>query len=88
MAAFSRPQYGILAIDAGSSSIKFALFEAQPPLLRLMEGQVERIGLPRSSADYVRQAMRDKLIEHEQYITEHDEDLPGIRNWIWPGAWR
>jgi acetate kinase len=88
MAAFSRPQYGILAINAGSSSIKFALFEAQPPLLRLMEGQVERIGLPGSRADYVRQAMRDKLIEHKQYITEHGEDLPGIRKRIWPGARR
>jgi acetate kinase len=37
---------GILAINAGSSSIKLALFEAKPPLRRLMEGQVERIGLP------------------------------------------
>lgn len=46
MAAFSQPHSGILAINAGSSSIKFALFEAKPQLLRLMEGQVERIGLP------------------------------------------
>ena len=46
MAVFSQPHSSILAINAGSSSIKFALFDTQPPLRRLMEGQVERIGLP------------------------------------------
>jgi len=46
MAVFSQPHATILAINAGSSSIKCALFEAKPQLLRLMEGQVERIGLP------------------------------------------
>ena len=46
MEAFSQLHSGILAINAGSSSIKFALFEAKPQLRRLMDGQVERIGLP------------------------------------------
>lgn len=46
MAVLSQPHSGILAINAGSSSIKFVLFEAKPQLLRLIEGQVERIGLP------------------------------------------
>ncbi|HEX7765834.1 MAG TPA: acetate/propionate family kinase, partial [Nitrospira sp.] len=48
MAVLSQPHSGILAINAGSSSIKFALFEAKPQLRRLIEGQVERIGLPGS----------------------------------------
>lgn len=46
MSSSPQPGHGILAINAGSSSIKLALFEAKPQLLRLMEGQVERIGLP------------------------------------------
>lgn len=49
---------------------------------------IDRVPLHGSRADYVRQAMRDKLIEHKQYITEHGEDLPEIRNWIWEGARR
>jgi xylulose-5-phosphate/fructose-6-phosphate phosphoketolase len=49
---------------------------------------LDRVPLRGSRADYVRQAMRDKLIEHKQYITEHGEDLPEIRKWTWPGARR
>ena len=36
----------ILTINGGSSSIKFALFEAGDPLRRIIEGAIDRIGLP------------------------------------------
>jgi acetate kinase len=36
----------ILTVNGGSSSIKFALFEAGDPLRRILEGEIERIGLP------------------------------------------
>jgi acetate kinase len=36
----------ILTINGGSSSIKFAVFEAGDPLVRIMDGGVDRIGLP------------------------------------------
>lgn len=35
----------ILTINAGSSSIKFALFESNDSLKRILEGKIERIGL-------------------------------------------
>ncbi len=35
----------ILTINGGSSSVKFALFEAGDPLRRILEGGIERIGL-------------------------------------------
>ena len=38
----------ILTIDGGSSSIKFALFEAGS-LERILEGAIERIGLPQAT---------------------------------------
>ena len=39
----------ILTINGGSSSIKFALFEAGDSLRRNLEGVIERIGLPEAS---------------------------------------
>jgi len=36
----------VLTINGGSSSIKFALFEADPMLRRILVGRIERIGLP------------------------------------------
>ena len=42
--------------------------------------RVPRLG---TRAAYAKQAIRDKLIEHQQYIAEHGEDMPEIRNWRW-----
>jgi xylulose-5-phosphate/fructose-6-phosphate phosphoketolase len=35
---------------------------------------------------YLKQAMRDKLIEHKHYIDQHGQDLPDICNWKWGAA--
>src|SRR5664279_3245898 len=39
----------VLTINGGSSSIKFALFEAGDSLRRILEGGIERIGLPQAT---------------------------------------
>ena len=39
----------VLTINGGSSSIKFALFEADDSLRRILEGGIERIGLPEAT---------------------------------------
>ncbi len=39
----------ILTINGGSSSIKFALFEADHSLRRILQGGIERIGLPEAT---------------------------------------
>src|SRR6202023_2673096 len=36
----------VLAVNAGSSSIRFALYDVTTPLLRRLRGKIERIGLP------------------------------------------
>ena len=39
----------ILTINGGSSSIKFALFESGKSLARILEGEIERMGLPKGN---------------------------------------
>jgi xylulose-5-phosphate/fructose-6-phosphate phosphoketolase len=28
--------------------------------------------------------MRDLLVDHNEYIREHGDDLPAVRDWTWP----
>jgi xylulose-5-phosphate/fructose-6-phosphate phosphoketolase len=49
----------------------------------LVTDVIDRVPSLGARAAYAKQAMRDKLIEHKQYIAEHGEDMPEIRNWKW-----
>ncbi len=49
----------------------------------LVADVIDRVPGLGSEAAHVKQRVRDKLNEHRQYITEHGEDLPEIRNWRW-----
>ena len=33
---------------------------------------------------HFKQFLRNRLVEHKQYICEHGDDLPEIRDWTWP----
>ena len=44
--------------------------------------RVPRLG---PQADYLRQELDEKLIEHRQYIRKHGDDMPEIRGWQWGG---
>jgi xylulose-5-phosphate/fructose-6-phosphate phosphoketolase len=51
----------------------------------LVDMVIDRVPKLGPVAAYARQAVRDKLIDHKAYITEHGQDMPEIRNWSWPG---
>jgi xylulose-5-phosphate/fructose-6-phosphate phosphoketolase len=46
---------------------------------------IDRLPQLHAGAEYIRQGLRDKLVEHHEYITRYGEDLPEIRNWRWDG---
>jgi xylulose-5-phosphate/fructose-6-phosphate phosphoketolase len=50
----------------------------------LVTDVIDRVPHLGSEAAYVKQAMRDKLIEHQQYIRQYGDDLPEVRDWKWP----
>jgi xylulose-5-phosphate/fructose-6-phosphate phosphoketolase len=47
---------------------------------------IDRVPYLGPSAAYAKQALFQKLVEHQQYIAEHGEDMPEIRDWKWSGA--
>jgi len=49
----------------------------------LVADVIDRVPQLGPRAAYVKQAIRERLIEHKQYIAAHGEDLPEIRNWKW-----
>ena len=44
---------------------------------------IDRVPQTGSKGTYLKQALRNKLVEHKQYIAEHGLDLPEIRDWKW-----
>nr|MBA3898503.1 phosphoketolase family protein [Sphingomonadaceae bacterium] len=44
---------------------------------------IEQLPKTGSRGDHLKQAMRDKLVEHKLFIDRHGEDMPEIRNWTW-----
>ena len=44
---------------------------------------IDRVPGLGSRAAYVKQFLRDKLLDHKNYIRKHGEDMPEIRNWRW-----
>jgi xylulose-5-phosphate/fructose-6-phosphate phosphoketolase len=44
---------------------------------------IDRVPSLGSRAAYAKQAIRDALIEHRQYITRRGEDDPRILDWRW-----
>ena len=35
-------------------------------------------------AAHARQMLRDKLIDHKQYVQRVGDDMPEVKNWKWP----
>lgn len=49
----------------------------------LFEDVIARLPHLGARAGYAHQEIRNRLLEHKQYIAEYGEDMPEIRNWKW-----
>jgi xylulose-5-phosphate/fructose-6-phosphate phosphoketolase len=47
---------------------------------------IDRVPRVRGVAGHVKQFLRDRLVEHHQYVRTHGEDLPDVRDWRWGGG--
>jgi len=45
---------------------------------------VDRVPRLAAIGAHFKQYVRDKLVEHKQYIARHGEDMPEVRDWKWP----
>ena len=47
---------------------------------------IERVPGLGIAAAHVKQQFRDALIRHTHYVREHGEDMPVVREWVWPNS--
>jgi len=45
--------------------------------------RVTRLG---AGAAYAKQAIRDRLIGHKEYIARYGDDMPDVKGWTWGQA--
>jgi len=45
---------------------------------------VDRVPRLQRGGAHFKQFLRDKLIDHKQYIADVGDDMPEIKNWKWP----
>src|SRR5258708_32762728 len=71
----------VLTINGGSSSIKFALFQVEPSLQRVLEGKIERIGLP-AATFVVKGSNRANNFSRPVTAPDHTAAVSALMDWI------
>ena len=51
--------------------------------LHLLGDAADFVPKLKNKAAYIKQMVRNKLIQHKEYIRKHGQDMPEIRDWKW-----
>jgi xylulose-5-phosphate/fructose-6-phosphate phosphoketolase len=51
--------------------------------LHLADDVLNRLPQLGAQSGHLKQLLHNKLVEHRQYVREHGDDMPEIRNWEW-----
>ena len=49
----------------------------------LVQDAIDRLPQLGGRGDHLKQEMRDKLVDHKEFIYEHGEDMPEVKDWKW-----
>ncbi len=52
----------------------------------LVMDTIERVPKCGERGVYLKQVLKDKLVEHGEYIAQHGEDMPAVRDWKWSAS--
>ncbi len=75
----------VLTLNAGSSSIKFALFETGTPPRRIASGEIESIG----AAPHIRARDSSGVILEQNWPGQtHEDFLSRLLDWAGGASWR
>ncbi len=71
----------VLTLNAGSSSIRFAVFEVEPALRRIVEGKVERVALPGTTLT-VKGTQREDNFTRPLSAGDHSAAATALMDWL------
>ena len=52
----------------------------------LVDDVIDRVPALGANSAYVKQELRDKLVEHTEYVRTYGDDMPEIKDWKWSAA--